>query len=127
MFNIFIIDDSKLIRDELTGIVKLYCSKNEIEVNIHTAESEKESEALMEKEKPDVVFLDIMLIESKSAGMTILRILKEKFPCKIFVISALPGDKVKEACMVQGADGYIEKPFSAKEIDVVLGEMSLKT
>ncbi len=73
--------------------------------------------ALLEKHKPDLILMDIMM--PNMDGYTACRAIKtDKATMRIPVImlSALGYELNKELAKSVGADGYITKPFSRQEL-----------
>ncbi|MDR0706032.1 MAG: response regulator [Planctomycetaceae bacterium] len=72
---------------------------------------------LVNKEKPDLVILDIMM--PKRSGFLILETLRQTqfYPIRVIMITANEGERHKAYAESLGIDGYIRKPFP---IDVLL-------
>ncbi len=64
--------------------------------------------------KPDLVLLDIMM--PKIDGYEVCQRLRENTVLPIIVVSAKVGESDKEKMFALGADDYITKPFSFKEM-----------
>ena len=117
MIEILIVDDSELIRTELCDIINLYYSKQNRKAKFHIASSEAEAKRVAKMINPDLIFLDIMLVEAKHAGLDLLKEFKGQFDCKIFMISVVLEPGIRKTCAKLGADGFIDKPFSAEDIN----------
>lgn len=63
---------------------------------------------------PDLVILDLML--PRLAGLDVLRILRDKAPVPVIVISARDTEADKITGFDLGADDYLTKPFSVREL-----------
>lgn len=105
---ILVVDDEVKIVD----IVQAYLVKNGYEVI--TAFNGKDAISVFEKELPSLVILDLMLPDL--SGEEICKIIRKKSRVPIIMLTA----KVDEEDVINGlnigADGYILKPFSPKEL-----------
>lgn len=103
---ILIADDEATIRE----VVALYLEKEGFEV--FAAADGEEALDLEVKERPDLLLLDIML--PKINGHEICRSIERKVP--IIFITAKSAENDKIAGFSLGADDYITKPFSPREM-----------
>ena len=69
---------------------------------------------LLETEAPDIVLLDLMLPEVD--GFELCRLIRERSPVAIIVVSARGGERDKVTALNVGADDYMTKPFSIEEL-----------
>jgi DNA-binding response OmpR family regulator len=69
---------------------------------------------LLEKEKPDLIILDIMM--PNIDGFEVCRRVREWSQVPIIMLSARDGEMDKVKCLDCGADDYLTKPFSLKEL-----------
>src|ERR1039457_6892185 len=69
---------------------------------------------LLETEAPDIVLLDLMLPEVD--GFELCRLIRERSPVAIIVVSARGGERDKVTALNMGADDYMTKPFSIEEL-----------
>lgn len=106
--NVLIIDDEILIRD----VVKEYCLNEGFKV----LEAENGLDALdvLEKEKVDIIVLDIMM--PKMDGYTFFSKMKENYNIPTIVLSARGEEYDKLFGFSIGIDDYLTKPFSPKEL-----------
>ncbi len=84
---------------------------------VETFEDGKNFEKFLEKEIPDAIILDIML--SDSDGIEILKYLKSNERTKdipVIMLTAKADESDKIVGLELGADDYITKPFSLKEL-----------
>ena len=70
-----------------------------------------EAVMLLEREKPDLTILDLML-----AGLSGEEVLKRIRQIPVIVVSAKAGVDDKVALLLGGAQDYMTKPFSTKEL-----------
>jgi two-component system response regulator VicR len=66
------------------------------------------------KENPDLILLDIML--PKKDGFSVCKQLREKLACPIIMLTAKGEEVDKVLGLELGADDYITKPFSMREL-----------
>jgi len=71
---------------------------------------------LVRAEHFDLILMDIMLPDS--SGLDILAELRERHRLPIILMSALGAEQDRIVGYSQGADDYLPKPFSMKEMDV---------
>jgi two-component system OmpR family response regulator len=109
MASILIVEDDSDIRD----ILKTYLLVEHYE--IHEAQNLHEMSVELEKTKPDIILLDIMLPDGDSIDE--IPFLRSRFPSVgIIVISARGTDRDKIFGIDSGADDYISKPFNPREV-----------
>ena len=75
------------------------------------AYSGTEAVTLLERERPDLILLDLML-----PGLSGEEVLKKIAGIPVIVVSAKAGVDDKVALLLGGAQDYITKPFSTKEL-----------
>lgn len=105
---ILIIDDEKLIVDIL-----IYNLNKEGYKTIEAYDGETGVEMALEK-KPDLILLDIML--PKADGLTVCKKIRSSLNIPIIMISARSEEIDKILGLELGADDYITKPFSVREL-----------
>jgi DNA-binding response OmpR family regulator len=105
---ILVVDDDK----KLTEIIERYLSQYEFKVFI--ANDGKNFENIIKENKPDLILLDVML--PGESGFDILREVQKNFDVPIIMLTA-KGDEVDKVIGLEmGADDYITKPFSIREL-----------
>lgn len=105
---VLIIDDEKLIRD----VIREYCLNEKYAV--YEAENGIEGLKILEKEKVDVIILDIMM--PKMDGYTFFKEMRENYKIPTIVVSARNDEYDKLIGFDLGIDDYLTKPFSPKEL-----------
>ena len=105
---ILIIEDDKKIAE----LVKIYLEKENFETIIIC--DGKEGLENFFKESPQLVILDLML--PKIDGLTIAKSIRSKSDCPIIMLTAKDEEFDKIIGLELGADDYIAKPFSPKEM-----------
>lgn len=108
MAKIGIIEDEKNISD----MIKYNLEKEGYEV--FTAYDGKEGLELVEKETLDLLLLDIMLPHVD--GLDICKKVRQKMDTPIMIISAKADEFDKVLALELGADDYVTKPFSMREV-----------
>lgn len=105
---ILVVDDEKPIVD----ILKYNLTKEGYEVV--AAFDGDEAVEMAFTEKPDLILLDIML--PKKDGFTVCKIIREKISCPIIMLTAKGEEVDKVLGLELGADDYVTKPFSMREL-----------
>lgn len=111
MKKILIVDDEQGIRENL----KMYLEYNENDgFEVTCASDGLEAVKLCENQNFDLVIMDIMM--PKMDGMTALKEIRKTQNVPVIVLSARGEEYDKLFCFEMGADDYVTKPFSAKEV-----------
>lgn len=108
MKTILVVDDEKPISD----IVK-FNLENE-GYNVITAFDGQEALDLVEEHVPDLILLDLML--PKVDGLEVARVVRKTHDMPIIMVSAKDSEIDKVLGLELGADDYITKPFSNREL-----------
>ena len=129
MKKILIVDDSLFMRMVLKNIFskesfapeknRSNSSKKALAKRYKILEASSDSEAMEQynKEKPDLVFLDIIMPGGEEEGIKILKkMIKTDSKAKIVMISAVGQDAIIEECKKYGAKDYIVKPFDEARV-----------
>ncbi|APH05134.1 response regulator [Bacillus weihaiensis] len=110
MARILIVDDAKFMRMTLSNIL----IKANYEV-VGEAENGVQAVELFEKEKPDLVTMDITMPELN--GIEALKEIKSKFAdAKIIMCSAMGQQKMVVEAIEAGAKDFIVKPFDENRV-----------
>lgn len=107
MSKILVVDDDKKILE----VLKEMLTKENYEV---VAREYIEEFNLKEFEGIDLILLDIMM--PVFDGFEILKQIKYIVSCPVIFLSAKSGEDSKVRGLMEGADDYITKPFSKKEL-----------
>lgn len=105
---VLVVDDEKPIAD----ILQFNLTKEGYRVV--TAYDGDEALEKVEEEKPDLILLDIML--PKRDGMEVVREVRKKYDTPIIMITAKDSEIDKVLGLELGADDYVTKPFSTREL-----------
>lgn len=108
MKKILIVDDEKPISD----IIKFNLTKEGYD--IVTAFDGREAVTIFEEEKPDLIILDLMLPELD--GLEVAKEIRKTSHIPIIMLSAKDSEFDKVIGLEIGADDYVTKPFSNREL-----------
>ena len=108
MKKILVVDDEKPISD----IIKFNMAKEGYEVL--TAFDGREALEVFAAENPDIIILDLMLPEID--GLEVARTIRKTSNVPIIVLSAKDTEFDKVIGLEIGADDYVTKPFSMREL-----------
>ncbi|EAK9215096.1 TPA: response regulator transcription factor [Listeria monocytogenes] len=105
---ILVVDDEKTIAD----IVKFNLNKEGFDV--YCAYDGDEALELVEEVQPDLILLDIML--PGRDGIEVCREVRKKYDMPIIMVTAKDSEIDKVIGLELGADDYVTKPFSNREL-----------
>ena len=108
MKKILVVDDEKPIAD----ILRINLEKENYEV-VEAYDGE-EAVRKFNEENPDLILLDVML--PKMDGFSVCRSIREKSNVPILMLTAREEEVDKVLGLELGADDYITKPFSVREL-----------
>lgn len=108
MKKILVVDDEKPISD----IIKFNMTREGYDVV--TAFNGREALSVFEEEMPDIVILDLMLPEID--GLEVARNIRKTSNVPILMLSAKDSEFDKVIGLEIGADDYVTKPFSNREL-----------
>jgi len=120
MVKILTIDDSAVERETIIGILNKAGYKYIIQ-----AETGEEGIEKYEKEKPDLVLLDLRL-PGIDGVETLKRIKKINSAAKVIVVSVIGRDDIIEECKKLGAKAYVMKPILEKKLLVPVNKVLKK-
>ena len=105
---ILVVDDEKPIAD----IIEFNLKKEGFEV--HCAYDGNDAIQKVEDIQPDLILLDIML--PGRDGMEVCREVRKKYETPIIMLTAKDSEIDKVLGLELGADDYVTKPFSTREL-----------
>jgi two-component system, OmpR family, response regulator VicR len=105
---ILVVDDEKPIAD----ILQFNLKKEGYEV--HCAYDGNTALEMVEEIQPDIILLDIML--PLKDGMEVCREVRKKYEMPIIMLTAKDSEIDKVLGLELGADDYVTKPFSTREL-----------
>ena len=106
---ILVVDDEASIRRILETRLKM------AGYNVVTAEDGEEAVELFNKTNPDIVILDVMMPKMDGYGVT--REIRRVSDVPIIILTALGDVSERITGLELGADDYVIKPFSPKELE----------
>ncbi|ARK32975.1 response regulator YycF [Lactiplantibacillus plantarum] len=108
MKKILVVDDEKPISD----IMKFNLTKEGYEV--HVAADGEEALQKVDEVHPDLILLDLML--PKMDGLEVARQVRKNYDVPIIMVTAKDSELDKVLGLELGADDYVTKPFSNREL-----------
>lgn len=111
MIRVVVVDDHEVVRK---GIIAYLRTDRMIEV-VGEASSGNEGAALVEKIKPDVVLMDLMMANGSGIEAT-RQIMKHSPDCKVIILTSFYDDEQIFPAIEAGAFSYLLKTSSATEI-----------
>jgi DNA-binding response OmpR family regulator len=108
MQKILVVDDEK----KIVEIVKAYLEKDGFQVS--AAYAGRQALEIAQKEKPDLMILDLMLPEGP--GLEVCRTIRKTTSQPIIMLTARDETTDKIVGLETGADDYVTKPFDPKEL-----------
>ena len=93
--------------------------------DVVTAVDGEQALGVARKEKPDLIILDIML--PKLSGFEVCRILRKEMTAPILMLTAKADETDKIVGLEIGADDYVTKPFSVRELIARIRAMLRRT
>ena len=110
MKKVLIVDDSLFMRKVLTALIP---------PGHEVIEADSGPAALLQfsKERPDLVFLDIVMAGGEDEGVKVLREIMSADPqAQVVMITAVGQDAIMAECAKLGAKDYIVKPFDDEQV-----------
>jgi len=110
MTRVLIADDDTVVRD----VVRRYLERDGLDVSV--ARDGDEAIRLLNSERIDVAILDVMM--PGRDGLTLCRMLRERsgYALPVILLTALGEEGDRIAGLEAGADDYLTKPFSTREL-----------
>ena len=105
---VLLVDDEEIVRDVLTR----YLEREGFRVD--AAADGEAAVAAASRERPDVVLLDLML--PKVDGFEVFRRLRDAGDLPIVMLTAKSEEVDRVVGLELGADDYVTKPFSPREV-----------
>jgi DNA-binding response OmpR family regulator len=105
---IVVIDDEPSVQD----VVRAYLEKDGFRV--HVAGTGREGLILAERTRPALIVLDLMLPDVR--GEEICADIRSRSDVPILMLTAKASEEERVAGLVSGADDYLVKPFSPREL-----------
>jgi two-component system chemotaxis response regulator CheY len=116
-FKLMIVDDSNIMRRRIERSQQL----EELEL-VGTAGNGEEALELFRKTDPDVVTMDLTM--PRMDGIECIgRLVQLKPAIRILVISALADKATAVEAMEKGANGFLNKPFTDRQLNEAFAEL----
>ena len=114
--DILIVDDEADIRELISGILE------DEGYQTRLAHNSDATLAVIDDRKPSLIILDIWLQGSRLDGLDLLNVIKERLPdLPVIIISGHGNIETAVSAIKRGAYDYIEKPFKADRLILVVG------
>ena len=115
MQTILICDDNKAVHEGLSGYLKA------LHYHIYSTYDGESAITVLEREKIDLVILDVML--PGIFGTEVCRQIRKKSDIPVLILSAKGNEIDRIIGLELGADDYVTKPFSPREVAVRVRNM----
>jgi len=119
MPTVLVVDDEPIVRD----VVVRYLEREGYET-LEAGDGE-EAQRLLEREPPSLVVLDVML--PGLGGLELCRWIRSRSEVPIVMLTALGEETDRIVGLELGADDYITKPFSPREVAVRVRNLMRRT
>lgn len=117
--NVFIVDDSEIVRDRLTSLLSEVSS---IKI-IGYADNPLAATESIVKENPDVVILDIFL--TGGSGIHVLKNIRgKKISSKVIMLTNYAQEEYRKKCFEEGADFFFDKSIEFDRVVDVIQKLS---
>jgi len=105
---ILIVDDEAMVAE----VLERYLRREGFQVTV--ARDGEAAVAVALADKPDLILLDLML--PKLDGLEVFRLIKAQLPVPVIMLTAKGEETDRVVGLEMGADDYVAKPFSPREI-----------
>jgi len=105
---VLVVDDEPMVRE----VVSAYLERDG--VRVQEAADGAAARRWLDRHQPDLVVLDVMLPHTD--GLTLLRQLREQGGVPVILLTARADEADRVLGLELGADDYVVKPFSAREL-----------
>jgi len=115
---VLVVDDDPTFCVIMCEILKMYNAR------VFTAYSAEEAIAVLEATAPDLILTDVMMPEVD--GLTFVRRIRAEQPyarVPVIVVSAGVSSREQAAALQAGADSFLPKPFSLKDLREAVGTL----
>ena len=110
MPSVLVVDDEAIVRD----VVVRYLRRDGYET--HEAATGDEAREILEAESPELVVLDVML--PGTDGLELCRWIRSRSELPVIMLTARGDETDRIVGLELGADDYVTKPFSSRELAV---------
>ena len=112
---VLVVDDDPTFCGIMAEILKMYRAR------VFIANSAEEAIAILETTTPDLILTDVMMPEVD--GLTFVRQIRAEGPSTrvpVIVVSAGVSSREQAAALQAGADSFLPKPFSLKDLQAAV-------
>jgi DNA-binding response OmpR family regulator len=109
MSSVLVVDDEPTVRDVVTRYLERDGHR------VVTAGDGDAARALIEREQPSLVVLDVML-PGETDGLALCRWIRAGSELPVILLTARAGESDRIVGLELGADDYVTKPFSPREL-----------
>lgn len=106
--------DVLIVEDEPSYLEALQITLEPEGFSVRTAADGRSGLALFESSRPEVILLDLMLPDI--SGLDVLRAVRQRSEVPVIVVSAKSAEADIVAALELGADDYLTKPYSSREL-----------
>lgn len=120
LLNVFIVDDSQIVRDRLTSLL------NELGlINIvGYADNPLSATEAIVAAQPDIIILDIFLVGG--SGIHVLKNIRSRnIPSKVIVLTNYAQEQYRKKCFEEGADFFFDKSIEFDKIVEVIQKIRM--
>lgn len=103
-----------IVEDEASYLEALKITLQPEGFDLHPATDGRSAIAMFEADPPDVILLDLMLPDI--SGLDVLRTVRSRSDVPVIVVSAKSAESDVVAALELGADDYLTKPYSSREL-----------
>jgi DNA-binding response OmpR family regulator len=122
-----------IVDDDPTIVTSLHYLLEQADYNVLVARDGREALDVLQRELPDLILLDVMM--PRMSGYEVCQHVRESAAwrhIRIVMLTARGGAIAARKGLALGADGYITKPFSNRELldgigELLVEEVSLKS
>ena len=122
MIKVLVVDDEM----DICHFVKNFLEERG-DISILTALNATEALRIVEKEKPQLILLDVMMRNSVDGIETLKRIRKMDKDVKVIMVSGVEDQDIMDRAGELGACGYLTKPLLLDELEKVIMSHVKKT
>lgn len=115
---VLVVDDDPTFCGIMAEILKMYSA------HVFIANSAEEAIGILEKMTPDLILTDVMMPEVD--GLTFVRQIRAEGPSArvpVIVVSAGVSSREQAAALQAGADSFLPKPFSLKDLQAAVSTL----
>ena len=115
ILKVFIVDDSALVRDSLTGLI----AELEAVELVGQAENAHQAITAIRHKKPDVVILDIRIPGGN--GLKVLEVIKQDVAAPVVIMfTSFPYPQYRRRCLEAGAEYFFDKSTEFHQVTELL-------